>query len=779
MAQTVAQLLGTVLETIDRPGSFCVSGSDRSPNPGLEVAGLGPIAFPLTAHQANELKAHCEQAPYGKGEETLVDTDVRRVWQLDPERFALTNPDWRTCLAGLVEIVQRELGLEKQKLESHLYKLLLYEAGSFFRPHRDGEKLDRMVATLVVVLPSAFTGGELVVRHEGEENTIDFSGLGFNPFHTHFAAFYADCEHEIRPLKTGHRLCLVYNLALAKSKGGHSAPRTGESIENVARILRGWSAEEPTRKLAIKLDHQYTRDGLVWDALKGVDRVKAHILAEAAKRADCRAYLALITLWESGSAEERYEPRRGGRRGSSTAKGELGEYEMDEIFDSSLTAEHWSDAEGQRPDFGEMTLEEEEVVPPESLTGIKPEEAFEGYTGNAGMTLERWYRHGAIVLWPKANHFDALCDCGTQTALGSLQKMVGEWKAGRDPSAKDPCVEFASKILARHAGRHLGQLGAGELLDALIVLEQPESVRAFLRDIVAGDRMLRPGKGIRAACEKFGWKIFREELAGLFRAKPPDPSNHSAAPDAYALEQNLDILHSLCVAESRRKGRKNEKLELCTELAEAFVANLGAFDKAMHAGPEWRRSTLNRSDFLIRVTRCLLAIRQFELFGRFIDRALADAKLYPLADQISALTALRPWLAENLDAPCESAARWVATCREQLIALTAREPTPPVDFRREANPDCKCADCAELKRFLSDPNERVHRFRASKDRRSHLEMVIGKSACDVSFVTERVGSPHVLACTKNTASFQARLKKFHADVEHLAAIRAMESSLPT
>jgi hypothetical protein len=54
--------------------------------------------------------------------------------------------------------------LEKQSLEAHLYKLLLYEPGSFFLAHRDGEKLDRMVATLVIALPSAYEGGELVVR---------------------------------------------------------------------------------------------------------------------------------------------------------------------------------------------------------------------------------------------------------------------------------------------------------------------------------------------------------------------------------------------------------------------------------------------------------------------------------------------------------------------------------------------------------------------------------------------------------------------------------------
>ena len=188
MSHTVFQKLDHALRAIDRPGSFCVDGSARAVLPGLEVAELGSIGLPLSDTQANELKKQCEQAPYGKGEKTLIDTNVRRVWRMTSDRFTLTNPDWDTFLQKVVKKVQKELGLERQKLESHLYEMLLYEPDSFFLPHRDGEKLDRMVATLVIVLPSSFQGGELVIRHEGEERIINFGG-GDSPFRIHYAAF--------------------------------------------------------------------------------------------------------------------------------------------------------------------------------------------------------------------------------------------------------------------------------------------------------------------------------------------------------------------------------------------------------------------------------------------------------------------------------------------------------------------------------------------------------------------------------------------------------------
>jgi hypothetical protein len=329
----VARELSRVLEKIDRPGSFCVSGSVPAVLPGLEVEGLGPIGLPLTPKQAEELKELCEQAPYGKGEETIVDTGVRRVWEMKPDRFSLTNPDWEQFLRQTVGTVQQELGLENQKLESHLYDLLLYEPGSFFLPHRDGEKLDRMVATLVVVLPSPHEGGELVVRHEGQEQTIDFGGDS-NLFRIHFAAFYADCEREVRPLREGHRLCLVYNLALKRGKKSISAPRSSEHVEKITRILRDWAKDDTARRLAVTFERQYTQEGLAWDALKGVDRARARVLLEAAGRAGCQAHLALLTLHESGSAVDHggYGRGYGRRRYWDDEEDDPGHYEMDESW---------------------------------------------------------------------------------------------------------------------------------------------------------------------------------------------------------------------------------------------------------------------------------------------------------------------------------------------------------------------------------------------------------------------------------------------------------------
>lgn len=787
VARTISEQLHAALKKIDRPGSFCVAGSVQAALPGLEVAGLGPIGLPLNAQQAKELKAVCEQAPYGKGEKTIVDTAVRRVWALDPDKFSLNNPEWQQFLKAAVGTVQKELGLEKQMLESHIYNLLLYEPGSFFLPHRDGEKLDRMVATMVVVLPSTFKGGELVVRHEGEERLIDFSSAEFNPFHTHFAAFYADCEHEVRALQSGHRLCLVYNLTLAKAKTGITAPRTADHIEEIAGILHQWSADEKTHKLVVTLGHQYTQDGLKWDALKGVDRVKARVLHEAATGADCQAYLALLTLWQTGQAEDDYEPRRRGRsrwsRHEEEEDEQEGEHEMGEIYDTSLTAEHWSDAEGKPLAFGPMKVVEEEIVPPESLTSVKPQEDYEGYTGNAGMTLARWYRHGAIVLWPAARHFDVLCDCGILAAITSLKGMVT--KRQKDTATREQCVEFATKVLGLCTKNRCNEVEANDLLASLITIDDPELIRVFLRNVVAGKRV-EPGKAIRPAFDKHGWATFQPELTAIFTETT-----------AETLERNARFLEVLCTtttkaakatkpaktaktakaAKPQSQENEEEWVKLCQSFAGLFVTGLDKLDETAAKGYEWQWRNVDRASLLAVLTRALLPIKQDELLGRVLRGALSDPKLYPLPTHIAALTILQPWLKTDLKTPSPAVAEWVTMCRRQLEALTAQEPKPPTDYRRDANINCKCADCGELRRFLSSPTEATYQFRAVQDRRSHLESSISQSNCDATCHTERRGSPHVLVCTKNIASFHVRLKKYHNDRKHLATILEIENSL--
>src|SRR5262249_10681555 len=124
MAEVTTQLL-EVLDSLDESAHFCASGSLAPVLPWLEVEGGGPVGIPVSPSTARQLIEHASQAPYGRGEETIVDTDVRRVWQIEPKQLAIRNPEWDGLLFSIVERVKQEFGIPGE-VRADLYKLLIY-----------------------------------------------------------------------------------------------------------------------------------------------------------------------------------------------------------------------------------------------------------------------------------------------------------------------------------------------------------------------------------------------------------------------------------------------------------------------------------------------------------------------------------------------------------------------------------------------------------------------------------------------------------------------------
>ena len=75
--------------------------------------------------------------------------------------------------------------------------------------------------SLVVCLPSRHEGGQLRVSHSGShsgrtESVFDWSGQDTS---IGWAAFYSDCEHEVKEVMAGHRVTITYNLYAYEQTG--------------------------------------------------------------------------------------------------------------------------------------------------------------------------------------------------------------------------------------------------------------------------------------------------------------------------------------------------------------------------------------------------------------------------------------------------------------------------------------------------------------------------------------------------------------------------------
>jgi hypothetical protein len=130
--------------------------------------------------------------------------------------------------------------------------------------------------------PTAPTqGGELRVRHGGEEVVWDTSGGDTAGAGLRYAAFFADCEHTLSAVKSGLRLVLAYNLVrtepMAAGGGGSGG---GAQVEEVRKAVRVWAAEAASRDAidggeatnmllrSVDLEHRYTEANLSFGGLK-------------------------------------------------------------------------------------------------------------------------------------------------------------------------------------------------------------------------------------------------------------------------------------------------------------------------------------------------------------------------------------------------------------------------------------------------------------------------------------------------------------------------------
>ena len=465
----------SLLRSIDRAGDYCAHGRSFYPMPLISVEGVGVLSFPVPEAQVRALVAMAERAPYGRGSETRVDTSVRNCWQIDASRVEVAGGAWPATRAQILDAAAKGLGCPPGRLEAHPYKLLVYEPGGFFAAHRDTEKADRMVATLSISLPTSGTGGALVVRHRGREMVIEMNAA--EPSELAFAAFYADCEHETRPVQEGHRLSLVYNLCVRAGDDPAAVrpPDFAARVATIAKRLGDLSGDAVGGKLVWLLEHEYTQAGLSFDTLKNADAAVARALGQAAARADCAIHAAIVQIRRRGGARVEGDYIDSWNVGDCDA----GDLEMDEEFDTDEWLEGWASPDGSRPAFERIPLLPGELLPRGALDGADPDEQrLREATGNEGVTLERTYRRAAVVVWPRARTLDVMVSAGAERAVA--------WVTGQHERRDAAAGDHAERLVAR-------------LIDIWPADDDGPSARASRLSDFWRDREPRPAESARCA----------------------------------------------------------------------------------------------------------------------------------------------------------------------------------------------------------------------------------------------------------------------------------------
>lgn len=230
MPSAARDRLASLLNTVGAPVPPCVQLNATASDLRLEVDGVGRIRFPVPVEIARALITLAAPARFGRGAQTVTDTQVRDTWEVPRD---LVHATWTRALDAALDTVREQFGLPPTaRLVADLHSLLVYEPGQFFLPHQDSEKHDSMTGTLVVTLPTRHTGGELVIYHGDQSRTHRgwASDLAL-------VAFHADRRHEVRPVTSGYRIALTYNL-LVEGETSSCEGETTADDEQLASCLR-------------------------------------------------------------------------------------------------------------------------------------------------------------------------------------------------------------------------------------------------------------------------------------------------------------------------------------------------------------------------------------------------------------------------------------------------------------------------------------------------------------------------------------------------------------
>ncbi|KAI9372812.1 hypothetical protein BJX61DRAFT_533642 [Aspergillus egyptiacus] len=191
------------------------------------------------------LVAECDEASFGRGSQDVIDLQYRKAGKLNADQFATSfHPADFGILENIGQVLLPSISnevdnqLQFRKVKAELYKMNVYSGPSgIFRKHVDTPRAENQIGSLVVCLPSKFTGGSLIVEHHEQKVRFDWSEKSGASIQ--WAAFYSDCEHEIETIMQGDRVTLTYNLYVTEPVGG-VIPSPTSIVDPKTLPIYGW-----------------------------------------------------------------------------------------------------------------------------------------------------------------------------------------------------------------------------------------------------------------------------------------------------------------------------------------------------------------------------------------------------------------------------------------------------------------------------------------------------------------------------------------------------------
>ena len=713
------------LKDVKGSGKFVTAHTVPFLFPGLEIAGIGEISYPINDVQAKALISMAHKAPFGKGSQTVLDNNVRSAWEINADKLTFNGKQWATFLDKILGDIKPELGIEDYAISAHLYKMLIYEKGDFFLQHKDSEKEKGMFGTLIIALPGRHTGGELVVSFDNKEEVINFA-KDSNDYKISYAAFYADCDHEIKPVTAGYRVCLVYNL-IQEKVGEKIEPATVETHAiQLANVIKEQEQGSNTKPYIVLLGHQYTPENFSEQSLKLNDRYKADILVRAAQKLEFYAKMCLVTSYLSGMPAD----SAGYDDGDEDAA-------MEEVYDESLDIEHW--AESEVPAQNSVGFEEEDLITSFVLKDDEPivKEAT-GYMGNYGPDLMHWYHYAAIVIWSKATNAQLL---PLQNAASQL-----EW------------INYFNKNYSEVSNLETGavELILSTGLNKNNSRQKPDynPIAGWIINTKDETFFLRLPEQL---CQTYFINIDAAHWLKLIAFYPAETTEKIFG----LLTQNITLpvlAHLLSVVRSLLTVGQY------ANLITAQMAKLPHYLSEISKNQADEKPPINPNI----LSDVFYLEQQIPHDEAWVNNMAAIITGYNQRNYINHI--VTPAIIA-LPVLTSVAYKALLACKEYVELRVNNKPQPPTDWSRQL--PVTTGDKRQwqvLKEFLESPQQQVFDYHVNQHERNEMEHAISRVVIDLRTETIRKGSPHTLRISKTQAAYHRQMKDWNEDVMLLEKI---------
>lgn len=456
-------------------------------------------------------------------------------------------------------------------------------------------------------------------------------------------------------------------------------------------------------------------------------------------------YLALADVQETWDCETDYNPYSDYRGHYNDDDEEEQDLDATELIDSSTVLKHWIDRDNNPLNYRECLVSNKELGWTKANNELKPfQSEHEGFMGNYGNTLDRWYHRAAIILWQKQDHYPILFEMNPERVLNELLEMI------RKKSNETIVSRIITSLLpcwSNYIQQHSQSKSHSTVFKLALYLNNPSLAQSMLFDFNMA--ILTPE---RAALflnlqDAYGTPWCLKILKAWTKTKS-SWGEDSKCKDIFATiktfssHQNHQALTSFLLS-----------YQLEQIITEAILGKKEASRADLLEGLNKRMKEIK--DFI----KACLIVNNNAAYIKLLNHLLAHLELYPAIELVDSIHLLK----ENLKT--DSLKKWhyqkLFNYVHHKLENEKRQGLRKVDdWSIHEVPSCDCQDCGTLTDFLKSKKINILTWPLGKERRKHLHRIIDDLNVPVSHQTEYTGSPHKLILKKTAKLHQEASLRF-------------------